>query len=566
LLGERAEPPMPGTPTGRPPHFPHHPYGFVTVQESLKTTGLLEAPLPPPPPAARTGAVATLLGRVGRTIPPVLVFAALGGLLVWGHHSGWTVPKFSALAGGAPDGKDDWCGEHSVPESQCVECNPGLMPRPKDYGWCKRHGVHECPLEHPEVAQTQTRPQVSATDLERAQRALDFAERPENNRRCKSYQRRIQFTSQGAVEKAGIEVDPVREAPVVEFVTGNGEIRYDQTLTARLSARVPGTVFRATKMVGDTVEKGEVLALVDAAEVGKAKAEFLQALVQVRSRGKNYERMQAAAGSIPERSIREMETLLSEARIRLRAAQQALTNLGLPVHPNSLQRVGDDQLSERLRFLGLPGEITRTLEPETTSNLLPVTAPLEGVVVARETVAGEVIDNHKVLFVVVDTRQVWLTLDLRLEDAKSVRLGQKVRFRPDGSQEETVGSITWVSTEADRKTRTVKVRAVLANAEGRLRANTFGAGKVILREESKAVVVKNEAVHWEGDCHVVFVRDKDYLKAGAPKVFHVRTVRPGARDDKQTEIIAGVLPGEAVATKGSAALRAELLRANLGEG
>jgi cobalt-zinc-cadmium efflux system membrane fusion protein len=64
----------------------------------------------------------------------------------------------------------------------------------------------------------------------------------------------------------------------------------------------------------------------------------------------------------------------------------------------------------------------------------------------------------------------------------------------------------------------------------------------------------------------VFVRDKDFLRGGIPKVFHVRTVRLGAKDDKQTEIVAGILPGEMVATTGSSLLRAELLKGNLGEG
>jgi cobalt-zinc-cadmium efflux system membrane fusion protein len=118
----------------------------------------------------------------------------------------------------------------------------------------------------------------------------------------------------------------------------------------------------------------------------------------------------------------------------------------------------------------------------------------------------------------------------------------------------------------DEKTRTVEVRADLDNANGRLRASTFGAGTIVLREEEQAVVVPHEAVHWEGNCHVVFVYDKDSPKKGAPKVFHVRSIRPGAKDDRHTEIIAGVLPGEMVATKNSGVLRAQLLKSNLGAG
>jgi cobalt-zinc-cadmium efflux system membrane fusion protein len=193
-------------------------------------------------------------------------------------------------------------------------------------------------------------------------------------------------------------------------------------------------------------------------------------------------------------------------------------------------------------------------------------SPVAGVIVNREVVAGEVVDTAKTLFIVADTRQMWLTLNLRQEDANRVALGQLIRFLVDGSLQESQGTVSWISPEVDEKTRTVKVRANLANNEGRLRANSFGQGQIILRKENNALVVPNEAVHWEGDCTVVFVRDKNYLSQDAPKVFHVRQVRLGAKDQENTEIIAGVLPGELVATKGSGTLRAELLKNNLGEG
>jgi cobalt-zinc-cadmium efflux system membrane fusion protein len=518
------------------------------------------------PPAARP---ARWFDRLGRTVPPVVVFGTLVGLLAWGHHTGWALPKFSALAGGPLGANDDWCDEHSVPESECVECNSNLMPRPKAFGWCKVHGVHDCPLEHPEVAQVAGRATVTAADLDRAKRALEFADRPENSNLCKLHDRRIQFASAAAVEKAGVEVEPVWTAPMAEAVGGSGEITYDPTRTARLSARVPGTVVRAYRQVGDRVRRGEVVALVDAADVGRAKSEFLQAAAQMRLRARTAESLLklGRSGATSEYRIQEAESALSEARIRLAAAQQALTNLGLPVQSAGLDAVADDQLADYVRFLGIPKPLADSLDPATANgNLLPVTAPLDGVVVSRDVVAGEVVDPAKVLCVVVDVSRLWLTLDMRLEDAGGIKLGQPVRFRPDGGKEEAAGAVSWVSTEADHKTRTVKVRAALDNAAGRLKANTFGAGRVILREEKQALVVPNGAVQWEGDCFVVFVRDKDFLKDGSPKVFHTRTVRIGAANAQNTEIIAGVLPGELVAVKGSAVLRAELLRGNLGEG
>jgi cobalt-zinc-cadmium efflux system membrane fusion protein len=239
----------------------------------------------------------------------------------------------------------------------------------------------------------------------------------------------------------------------------------------------------------------------------------------------------------------------------------------MPVDVAAFEQVSTDDLPDRLRFLGLPKEVAARLDAKTTTgNLLPVVAPQDGLVATRDVVAGEVVDSAKVLLLVVDARRLWLTLDVAQADAPLVRPGLVVKFRPMAGREDVTGPITWMSTEVSDRTRTVKVRAELDNPGGRLRSNTFGTGRVILREEAKAVVVPSTALHWEGDCHVVFVRDRDYSKPGAPKVFHTRTVRPGVRDGTQVEIIAGVLPGELVVTKGSGVLRAELLRGNLGEG
>jgi cobalt-zinc-cadmium efflux system membrane fusion protein len=225
-----------------------------------------------------------------------------------------------------------------------------------------------------------------------------------------------------------------------------------------------------------------------------------------------------------------------------------------------------EQLKAKLRLLGLPDDVRQSLDAATAStNLLPVVAPLDGRVTSREIVAGEVVDATRTLFEVVDTRSLWLTLDVKGEEAGRVRVGQAVRFQSDSGRQAINGTLAWCSTQADPRTRTVKVRAEVADPDRRLVANTFGAGRVILRDEERVVTVPNGAVQWDGCCHVVFVRDKDYLTSNY-KVFHVRKVRVGGRDERNTEVVAGVLPGELVVTKGSGLMLTELLRSELGDG
>lgn len=502
-------------------------------------------------------------------IPTVLVMAALVAVGTYGHHYHWKLPRFAELTGASPPATDDWCEEHAVPESQCVECNPDLFPAEPDYGWCPEHGVHNCPLHHPDVAQIKKAPAGLEVDLARTEGALGLRDRRHNNAACKVYQRRIQFASVEAVQQAGVDVELVERQPISEWVSGNGEVTYDATRFANLSSRVPGTAWRVLKNVGDSVQEGDVLAVVDAMEVGRLKGDLVKALVAEGLARKNFDRLSGVtAGAIPGKQLLETEATLAQTEADVLSAQQALANLGLPVDVSGLRPLSKQAIVDHLRFVGLPDDLAGQFESETASaNLIPIRSPLGGVIVDRHVVAGEVVDPTQTLFQVADPSRMWLTLSIPLEDANLLTLGQTVRFLPNGSQDEVSGTLSWISTAADKQTRMVNVRAELANPDGRLRDETFGAGRVILREEPGAIVVPNSAVHWEGCCQVVFVRDKNYFDSPqSPKVFHVRSVRMGASNGAMTEIIAGVLPGEVVVSKGSDVLRAQLLKNSLGAG
>src|SRR5262249_42232662 len=155
------------------------------------------------------------------------------------------------------------------------------------------------------------------------------------------------------------------------------------------------------KKIGDVVRKGEVLAFIDAAEIGRAKADFLQAIAQFQLKSAIAEQLKRSSASVPPQRLLEAETAVSEARIRLLSTQQAMINLGIPVDGESMKGLTEQQLAARVQFLGLPDAVVQSLDPKTTTaNLLPVKAALDGVVVSREVVAGEVVDVTKVLFVI----------------------------------------------------------------------------------------------------------------------------------------------------------------------
>lgn len=512
------------------------------------------------------------LGVVLSSIGPTLVLIGFAAVFYYGHHNDWRIPKFAALTGPVETVVDDWCEEHAVPESICVECDPTLMPKGPDYGWCSDHGVHNCTLVHPDVAQLKQPPSEGGLieDLRRASRALTIAPRKENNSGCDIYKTRIQFASVEAVQQADVDVELVERRPIVESIVGNGEIVYDPTRQASLASRVPGSVWRVTKNIGDLVAEGDVLAIVDAVGVGDLKTALLRSLAEVNLQKQNVSRLSQAgkSGAIAGSLLLDAEAAYAKARADVLSAEQSLRNLGLPVRVDQLRGMSEQRVLDELRFLGIPRFILRQVNPQNaTANLLPILSPMNGVVIERSVTPGEVVDSSRILFQVADTRQMWLKLSVPLEKMNQLAVGQRIRFTPDGSRNVVEGKLDWASTSADKDTRMVEVRAVLANTDGRLRNETFGMGEVILREEPNAIVIPTGSSHWEGCCQVVFVRDKNYFDSpDSYKVFHVRSVRLGAVNGDVTEVISGVLPGEVIATAGSDVLKAQLLKNNLGAG
>lgn len=376
--------------------------------------------------------------------------------------------------------------------------------------------------------------------------------------------RPVEFNSPEDVQKAGLAVGRAEIREMDEFVTANGIVTYDQDHVAQLSARAAGIVWRVEKKVGDTVRKGDVLAILDSVEVGRAKADFLQSMVHHDLMVKNLARLKSITSSVPERMVRESEASVREARVKRFNAQQTLINLGLPIDIAECEKLSDEELADHIHFLGLPDSIAETLDRKTTTaNLIPLIAPFDGVVISREIVIGEVVDPTKTQFGIADVSRMWLVLNIDREDAPLVDIDQDVVFHANGMPGEVESRLVWISTEVDRKTRTVQVRAIVDNprlddnpnaSQGQrlLRANMFGTGKVRIKYRPKAVAVPGSAVQTSGKRKLVFVPKQD------GRTFEPRVVKLGVTDEGYTEVVEGLSAGDEVITTGSYMLKSEL--------
>jgi cobalt-zinc-cadmium efflux system membrane fusion protein len=366
----------------------------------------------------------------------------------------------------------------------------------------------------------------------------------------------VRFGSQEDLERSGIEVVSVQERPMVSEVVANGVVHYDERRVAQLSARVSGSVWKVERHLGDRVQRGDILLFVESSEVGRLKAEFLNALVASEARREQLAILEEVKGVVMGRQVREAKSAVREAANHLVNAEQALVNLGFEISLADFATLSDDERAAKVRTLGLPADLLSGVDPErVTSNLIPLRAPFDGVVIGREAVIGEVVEPGRHIFEIADVSRMWVVLSVSKEDAARVAVGQPVRFLADGSGVECTSRVSWISTEVDDATRTLEVRAEIAGSDAAaLRANTFGTGRIEVARLGTAVVVPQRSVQWDGSRWVVFV-------PAGETAFAACAVSPGLREEGHVEIkgdFAGGTPPHVVG-EGSHLLKSKIL-------
>jgi cobalt-zinc-cadmium efflux system membrane fusion protein len=358
---------------------------------------------------------------------------------------------------------------------------------------------------------------------------------------CTTSSATVRLVSAEAARAVGFEFARVEPGPVDRAVDRTAKLAYNSNRYARLSSRAPGVVAEVKVDLGETVTKGDVLALVDSTDLGDAKSDLLQALESARLWEANAAREKALLerGVGVEREAFEAQTKAAESRIAVNRARQRLRNLGLS--------------KEQVAAVEAQGD---------SSSLLEVIAPFDGRVVERSAVLGEVAEPARPLFAVADTATMWAIVDLSEPDLATVAIGLPATITIDGLPgRDFSGRLTWISTEIDARTRTVKARVELDNAEGLLRANMFGRARIHAGENRRALTVPKDAVQWEGCCNIAFVKANDEGTLFRP----ARLLLSYDAGDRY-EVADGLNPGDAIVTSGSHILKNEILKNSVGAG
>lgn len=190
--------------------------------------------------------------------------------------------------------------------------------------------------------------------------------------------------------------------------------------------------------------------------------------------------------------------------------------------------------------------------------IVPIRAPIAGVVQSREITLGETVAPDKNLMTIVNLDIVHVDMELPERDVARVQIGAPVSIRVDAVPNRTFsGEIELIHSELNPKTRTLEAHAEIQNS-GSLRPGMFARGTIGTGTSQSVLSVPADAIQdLEGE-KVVFVARE---KAGE---FEARKVELGATNGGKTVVKSGLKSGERVVIRGAFMVKAQAMKAELG--
>ncbi len=332
------------------------------------------------------------------------------------------------------------------------------------------------------------------------------------------------------IKRFGIVVEKVTRNRLEVLAQARGEITLNRDRMAHIVPRVSGIVQEVRSTLGDFVEKGGVMAILESRELADAKTEYLSAtkhLKLARSVFQREEKLWRKKVS-SEQDYLTAERDFAETRITLQNCEQRLRILGFS--EAGLKKLPSEPIAELTRFA--------------------VRSPFSGRVIKKNIVLGEVISDAVEIFVVADLKTVWVDLNLFRKDADNIRKGQKVMITVSSQTQPIEAVIDYVAPLVNEKTRTTLARIVLDNHNEKLRPGSFITAEIVTKKISSGVVVDRDILQDVGGQTCIFIQDDHG--------FEPRPVTLGRANEKDVVITAGLHPGEMMVIKNGFRLKAAL--------
>jgi len=325
-----------------------------------------------------------------------------------------------------------------------------------------------------------------------------------------------------ADQRAHVQVLTVEPTSLTRMLRLTGAVAYDSFHTTPVITQVSGPVSRIAVVPGQNVQRGQPMLYVASPDYSQLRTNYLKAKSAYELAKKVYTRAQELYqhGAIAQADLEQAESGQVQAEGDLVAAEAALKVLGIN-DPNAL--------------LKAPPSFEAA-----------VNAPIAGQVVEQNVAVGQLLQPGATqCFVISDIGTVWVLVNVYQKDLPYIAVGDPVAIQTDSYPDLFHGRISYVAASLDPNTRTLQARIETANPAHKLKKDMYVVASVDAGTVHNAIAVPDAAVLRDSE-NQPFV----YIDVGNNQ-FGRRSVTLGESSKGETEITAGLKPGDRIIGDGS---------------
>lgn len=369
--------------------------------------------------------------------------------------------------------------------------------------------------------------------------------------------------------KVDVQVQQAIAEPFDIVVSGSATI-YGKS-EAKIASRVTAPVARLLAHKGDAVRKGQLLAVLQnadlAAQAAEAQANVSSARANLQktsgglvptelSQAQADYKSKSAAYELAHRVLTRRQELLAQGAISGREAQtsqadeaQAKANLdAAAAHLKAVtQQTGksDIQIAES----NVAQAHARQQLAAANLSFSEIRSPVDGTVTDQTMFPGDMANPGTPMFSVADLSTSIARAQIPADEALAVKVGQACSFEFHANvlspQAPRAGKITVVNQAVDPARNTIEVWCEMPNKDQVMKSGIFGEVKIAVGRLDNAVILPTSAVEFEEGTQ----KAKIYI-VDTQKIAHLREVQAIAVDDKRVRIVSGVGVGETIITTG----------------
>ncbi|EKD81163.1 MAG: efflux transporter, RND family, MFP subunit, partial [uncultured bacterium] len=347
--------------------------------------------------------------------------------------------------------------------------------------------------------------------------------------------------------KAMLKTQILSQSTRRDEIAFRGELEYDNQQFRTVASIVPGIIASMTVRKGDSVEQGQILAVIESAELSHLALELRKLVAELELAQKKLAREEL----LHEKKVGAMQTV-QEAR-----ASRDLKALEIKCS------------KEQLTMFGLSGKeiaaITAGRGEASQKGQLRIISPIQGRIVNVHVNIGSAISEQQAILDIVNIKQLRAVGQISESDIATVitelKKGNLSGFIKTQAFPDMLYPVKAVSADAGIKptTRTLEIQLEVKNSDELLRPGMFIEGTLQIGKSQQRPVLPASALLEDEGNSFVFVKHNDSM-------YIRRDITLESRHGDTIVVGSGIDEGAEVVIEGAFLLKSDILRGKMGAG